>query len=134
MPSELESTFIISGVKLKSISRDQEFRGLVSSQNEAALVSIYGEPVMKAMPVQAAFYKTPTGDRFGLNIEVPGGKLYYYNYEVRKKEGKLLIYSSDKEFEEQITTIKPEKRKSKNFEYDVTGNPTYQSSFKRLME
>lgn len=134
MPSELESTFIISGVKLRSISRDQEFRGLVSSQNEAALVSIYGEPVMKAMPVQAAFYKTPTGDRFGLNIEVPGGKLYYYNYEVRKKEGKLLIYSSDKEFEEQITTIKPEKRKSKNFEYDVTGNPTYQSSFKRLME
>lgn len=134
MPSELENAFIITGLKLKSIAKDQEFRGLVSSQNEAAIVSIFGEPIMKAMPIQAAFYKSPSGDRFGLNIEVPGGKMYFYSYEVRKKEGKLLIYSSDKDFEETINGLKPDKRKIKNFEYEVTSNPTYLSTFKRIMQ
>jgi len=134
MPSELENTIIITGLKLKSIPNDQEFRGLVSSQSEAAIVSIYGEPIMKALPVQAAFYKTPLGDRFGLNIEIPGGKMYFYSYEVRKKSGKLLVYSSDKDFEESINSLKPEKRKIKNFEYEVTSNPTYLSTFKRIMQ
>jgi hypothetical protein len=134
MPSELESSVIISGLRLQSIGKEHESRGLISSTNEASLVSLYGQPVMKTLPIQAGFYKTPTGDRFGINIDVPGGKMYFFNYEVRKKAGKLLIYSSDKDFEEQISSIKPEKRKSKNFEYDVTGNPTYLSTFKRLTE
>jgi hypothetical protein len=130
----LESSVIISGLRLQSIGKEHESRGLISSTNEASLVSLYGQPVMKTLPIQAGFYKTPTGDRFGINIDVPGGKMYFFNYEVRKKAGKLLIYSSDKDFEEQISSIKPEKRKSKNFEYDVTGNPTYLSTFKRLTE
>ena len=134
IPSEIEGPIIITGLRLRSISKDQEFRGLVSSTNEAALVGIFGEPIMKTMPIQAAFYKTPTGDRFGINIEVPGGKMYFLNYEVRKKDGKLLVYSSDKDFEESITNLKPDKRKTRNFEYDVTSNPTYLSTFKRTIQ
>lgn len=133
MPSELESAFILTGIRLKSIARDDEFKGLVSAQPEATLVSVFGEPVLKTFPVQVAFFRSNVGDRFGINLEIPGGKMYFFNYEVRKKDGKMSVFTSDKEFEERISSLKPDKRKVKNFEYDVTGNPTYQSIFKRLL-
>lgn len=134
MPSELENTIIITGIRLKSINKDDEFRGLVSSKIEGSLVSIYAEPILKSLPVQVAFFRASTGNRFGINIEVPGGKMYFMSYDLRKKEGKMVIYTSDKETEEKIAALKPDKKKTKNFEYDVTSNPTYQSTFKRLMQ
>jgi hypothetical protein len=134
MPSELENTFILTGIRLKSISKDDEFRGLVSSKIEGSLVSVYSEPVLKSLPVQVAFYRASTGNRFGINIEVPGGKMYFFNYDLRKKDGIMSVYTSDKEMEEKIAALKPDKKKSKNFEYDVTSNPTYQSTFKRLLQ
>jgi hypothetical protein len=134
LPTEMENTFVISGLKLRSLPKSQEYRGLVSIDEEAALIGLVGEPIMRTIPVQGAFYKTATGDRFGLNIEVPGGKTYFFSYEVRKKDGKMLIFSSDKEFEGKISSIKADKRKIKKFEYEVTENPTYLSTFKRTLK
>jgi hypothetical protein len=134
MPDEFENSILITGIRLKSINKEDEFRGLVSSKIEGSLVSLYSEPVLKSLPVQVAFYRSATGNRFGINIEVPAGKMYFFNYELKKKDGVMQIYTSDKELEEKIAALKPDKKKVKNFEYDITSNPTYQSTFKRLLQ
>jgi hypothetical protein len=40
-------------------------------------------------------------------------------YGIDKKDGDLGFYSNDENFKKTITDIKPDKRKSKNFKFDL---------------
>lgn len=128
-------TFVLSNIKLKSMPSSLEEKGLITSQSDADIVSIYGTPILKNVPIQLAFYKSPVADmyRMGLNLDLPGNT-YFFNYDVKKKNGLMKIYTTDPDFTQSMTEMKPEKKKIKNFEYDITTNSSLVSMFKRLFE
>ncbi|MEO9257817.1 MAG: hypothetical protein ABI207_05505, partial [Crocinitomicaceae bacterium] len=128
-------TFVLSNIKLKSMPSSLEEKGLITSQTDADIVSIYGTSILKNVPIQVAFYKSPVADmyRMGLNFDLPGNT-YFFNYDVKKKNGLMKIYTTDPDFTQSMTEMKPEKKKIKNFEYDITTNSSLVSMFKRLFE
>ena len=135
VPKEMEESIVITGLRLTSYAKfgDQQ-RGLKSSVEQAAIVNIYGQPVMKYVPLKFfAEQRTATGDRFGLLMDVPGGYLYIFDYDNRKN-GTMNILSSDQEFNQEIDELKPDKRKTKKFIYQTTKNSAYKSQFLRVFQ
>jgi hypothetical protein len=133
VPKSMQDAIILTGLRLTSYTKsgDQQ-RGLKTSTAQAAIVNIYGEPVMKYVPTKFfAEQRSNFGDRFGLMIDVPGAYLYFFDYDYRK-EGVMNILSSDAEFNEEITDLKSDKKKSKKFIYDITKNSAYKSQFLRV--
>jgi hypothetical protein len=139
LPSELETTFTLSGLRLSSYesSRMQE-RGLVTSLNDAVLVNIYGKPVMKYIPVKAFFNQLysggVSGDKFGLLFDLPAGQNYFFDYTMIKKDGEMRIITGDKEFDSGLTSMKDEKRKTRNFRYELTTQGAYLNKFMRFFD
>jgi hypothetical protein len=135
VPKEMQESIVITGLRLTSYSKfgDQQ-RGLKSSVEQAAIVNIFGQPVMKYVPVKFfAEQRTATGDRFGLLMDVPGGYLYFIDYDNRKN-GTMSILSNDVEFNTEIEELKPDKRKTKKFIYQTTKNSAYKSQFLRVFQ
>jgi len=133
VPRAMQDAIVLTGLRLTSHTRsgDQQ-RGLKSSTNQAAIVNIYGEPVMKYVPTKFfAEQRANFGDRLGLLIDVPGAYLYFFDYDYRK-DGIMNILSSDAEFNEEINNLKADKKKTRNFNYDVTKRSAYKSQFLRV--
>ncbi len=135
VPRPLRDKIIITGLRLTSYEKfgDQQ-RGLKTSVDQAGIVSFFSEPVMKYVPLKMfAQQRTAIGDRLGLLIDVPGAYLYFLDYDYRK-DGTMNILSSDKEFNEEITDLKSDKKKTKNFMYQMTKNSAYKSQFLRIFK
>ncbi|MDX1653268.1 MAG: hypothetical protein R3277_12295 [Brumimicrobium sp.] len=135
VPKEMEDAIIITGLRLTSYEKfgDQQ-RGLKTSTDQAAIVNMYGQPVMKYVPLKMfAEQRTATGDRLGILIDIPGSYLYFMDYDNRKT-GTFNILSNDTELNESIDGLKPDKRKIKKFMYQTTKESAYKSQFLRVFQ
>lgn len=124
IPSQLESTFTFTGLRMSYYNKPDlnNFKGLITNVESVVLVSIYDKPVMKYVPFQAFFqqkYSNVGGDWFAFLIDIPGGKDYFFNYTMGKKEGIMDIMTGDNELSSSISSLKDDKRKTKNFIYQL---------------
>ena len=139
LPDGLQRTITITGIRLSSYDNDKsQERGLITNVESAVLVGIYGKPIMKYVPLKAFFQQTYSGarsDRFMISMSVPGGPDYFLNYAMGgKKDGVLSILTGDGEFSAAINAIKEDKRKKRNFSYEITSNTVYKAQLMRLFE
>lgn len=121
-----DAAFTITGIRLSSFKSDMQQTGLITNVQSAVLVNMYGKPVMKYVPFRAFYqqiYSGGGGDKFSALIDIPGGMDYMFSYEMIKKSGLMLINTGDSEFSTALKDLKEDKRKSKNFKYEVTSNP-----------
>jgi hypothetical protein len=136
IPDGMKGSVVITGLKLTSFKNPKfQEKGLYTDVESAVIVSLYDKPVMKYFPVKAFFqqiYSGAGGDKFNLLVTNPAGSEYFLFYEMNKKDGNLLIYSSDTDLENAVNDLKPDKRKSKNFSYGMTSNRVYLSKFLKL--
>ena len=68
------------------------------------------------------FHQTNTdksNQGFGFRWSTANDKDYVLSYSMDKKDGNMLLYSKDETFTNSINDIKPDKRKSKNFRFDI---------------
>lgn len=134
IPKSMESSIVITGLRLSSYTSSDEVKGIKTSTDNAAIVNLYGESVMKYVPMKAFFeQRTIMADRFGLLIEIPGGSVYFFDYDNRKT-GTMNILTSDSELNDGINELKPDKRKDKKFMYQTTQNSAYKSQFMRVFQ
>jgi hypothetical protein len=134
MPDELAASMIFTNVRLFSIDSIPQFSGFSSFTEDAMLVSFYGQPVMRMMPTEIAFYRNDKGlDMFGIYFFVPGANNYFFFYQVNKKEGKLTFVTTDQDIRSRVNAVKPDKRKGKNYEYEVSTNSAYYQVFRQLI-
>lgn len=134
MPVEYEATMIISDLRLYSIDTIPQISGFSSASTDACIVSFYREAVMKVLPVEVAFYKNEKGiDHFGIYFVVPAYHNFYFQYQLNKKDGKLLFVTSDQETRSKINALKADKRKAKNFEYEVSTNTALYQAFRQIL-
>ncbi len=124
IPNCLESTFTITGIRLNYYSQPKlnNFKGLITTSESAILVNMFDKPVMKYIPFKAFFqqkYSGAGGDWFAFLIDIPGGKDYFFNYSMGKKEGMMDIMTGDTELSTEIAALKEDKRKKKNFTYQI---------------
>lgn len=124
IPASLESAITITGLRMMYYSKPSvnNFKGLITVTESAILVNMFDKPVMKYVPLRAFFqqkYSGAGGDWFALLIDIPGGKDYFYNYSMGKKEGIMDIMTGDSELSTAISSLKDDKRKTKNFMYQL---------------
>lgn len=124
IPNSLESTMTITGLRMKYYNQPSlnSFKGLITTVESAILVSMFDKPVMKYVPFRAFFqqkYSGAGGDWFAMLLDIPGGRDYFFNYSMGKKEGTLDIITGDTELSTAISGLKDDKRKSKNFIYQL---------------
>lgn len=139
MPEGLQRSITITGIRLSSYDSNKgQERGLITNVESAVLVGMFGKPVMKYVPMKAFFQQTYSGlrsDRFMLSLSIPGGADYFFNYAMNgKKEGVLSILTSDSELSAVITEMKEDKRKKRNFMYEITSNSVFKAQLMRLFE
>jgi hypothetical protein len=143
IPSELEGTLLITGIhleyfKLKTKANETGFaRGFntrnssrviddegdeIKAKNKVAIVGLEDKVVLKEIDFNMIFHQTNTDQSnqgFGFRWMTSNNKEYVLNYSMDKKDGTMLFYSKDEDFTNSISTIKSEKRKSKNFRFDI---------------
>lgn len=138
LPKGLQNTMTISGLRLSSYDNNKsQDKGLITNVEAAVLVSIYNEPVMKFVPFKAFFqqlYSNAGGDQFSMLINIPGGRDYFFNYSMNKKDGLLRIKTGDQEFSSKLIEMKDEKRKKKNFKYEATSSSVFMAKFMNHFE
>ena len=123
VPVGTDAPIVLSGIHLKYYnSNANNYKGLVSTVESAILVSMYDKPVMKYVTFRGFFqqkYSGAGGDWFGIMLDIPGGKDYFFNYSMNKKDGTLDIITSDEKLSSEISSLKEDKRKKKNFLYQL---------------
>ncbi len=124
IPASLESAITITGLRMSYYSQPSlnNFKGLITNVESAILVNMFEKPVMKYVPFRAFFqqkFSGAGGDWFALLIDVPGGKDYFFNYSMGKKEGVMDVMTGDTELTAAISALKDDKRKTKNFLYQL---------------
>ncbi|MBL1279197.1 MAG: hypothetical protein COA33_002950 [Fluviicola sp.] len=133
LPKSLQKTITITGLRLSSYDNNKsQDKGLITNVDAAVLVSMYNEPVMKFIPYKAFFqqiYSKSGGDKFAMYINIPGGRDYFFDYSMQKKDGTLRIKTGDQEFSSKLTEMKDEKRKKKNFKYEATSSSVFMAKF-----
>lgn len=138
MPDGLQKTITITGIRLSSFdNKKMDERGLITNVESAVLVGIYGKPIMKYVPLKAFFQQTYSGarsDRFMISMSIPGGPDYFFNYKMAGKDGLLSILTGDGEFSAIINEMKEDKRKKRNFSYEMTSNTIFKAQLLRLFE
>ena len=138
LPKSLQQTMTYSGIRLSSYdSNKSQTKGLITDVNSAILVSMYNKPVMKYVPFQAFFqqiYSKAGGDRFTLFMNIPGGRDYFFNYTMQKKDGLMRIKTGDEELKSNLNELKEEKRKKKNFKYELTNSTVFLAKFLELFQ
>ena len=137
VPSEFEDGFVITGLQLSSFeNKKAQTKGIISTNEMAAIVNLNDNVVMKLVPIKAVFEQmyseNVTGDKFGLYINAAIGKDYYFEHAMTKEDGEMKIFSEDEDFANRINGLKADKRKSKNFMYEFTDNRVFISKFLRL--
>lgn len=138
LPTQIETAMTITGLRLTSFDNPSlQEKGLISSTESAVLVNMFEKPIMKYVPMKSFFqqiYSEVGGDKFGLRIDIPGGRGYYFDYSMTKKDGDMRIVSDDADFNSAATAMKEEKRKTKNFKFEASTQQIYLSKFLRLFE
>lgn len=133
LPDGLDKTMTITGIRLTSFdNKTSQDKGLITTLDNATLVSIYGKPIFRQIPFKAFFQQTYSlagSDKFMMYLNIPGGSDYLFHYAMEKKDGTLYIKSGDGELNAALTELKPEKRKTKNFNYEATNNSVYLVKF-----
>jgi len=134
VPSGLSKSIVFTGVRLESFADKLNNRGLISSVESAVIVNLFGEPVMKYVPFKAFFQQVygDEGDQFSIMTDIPGNFNYFYNYAMTKKDGVLRIITNDTEFNTELSAIKEEKLKSKNFKYEASTQTVYMNKLLEL--
>ena len=128
MPSFLNTTFLIPDLRLESYSLPKNadgdaISGLRSRNSKLVLFSIGDLAVLKKVPGQILFMKktssnVPSG--FELILEDKLMKRQnWWKYERGKRDGELKMFTSDMEFFKELESIKPDKRKAKNFGFAI---------------
>lgn len=137
IPESFQDGLVFTGVKMRSFNkREFQEKGLVTNFEPAVMVSAFNRPVCKVIEFDAFFMQTYSGaasDKFMMKYQVPGGRVYYFDYTMEKKDGELRIISGDKAFQTAIQTEKEDKLKSKNFKYGITDQKIYVAKFNRLI-
>jgi hypothetical protein len=136
VPSVLDNSFVLTGVRLKSIPTSKEEKGLMSSVTSASLVNFYGQSCMRQIYFKAFFEQlyAQNGDHFIIQMEIPGGPNYLMNYKMIKNDGLLSIVTNDSEVQNSLNALKEDKRKSKNFLYEISTNSVFLGQITRLFE
>lgn len=136
LPDEMEKSIVITGVHLKNIPASKDVRGLMSSLEGAAIVNFYGKPVMRQVVFRSAFEQiySSNGDHFTMMMQVPGGPDYLLDYSMMKRDGTLNIITSDSDLSNAINAIKEDKRKTKNFLYQISTNSVYLGKLNAIFE
>lgn len=146
VPEGMNTSMVITGLKLASYKKPNGEKGLITTHGTATLVNFYGEPIMKEVQLKAFFeqlYNSPKegkkdeedeGDSFILNFSVAGGSDYWFYYIHDKKNPTMELISSDTDFIADIDAIKEEKRKMKGFTYKSSTQSAPQIKFRRLFE
>ena len=137
LPKEFEQGIVITGIRLSSYNQNQT-SGLITNTDFASIVNIYGKPVFKQIPFKAFFKQVysenVSGDKLSLFMSIPGGADYFFDYGMTKNDGQLKIYTGDADLNNAINEMKEDKRKSKNFSYEISTNSGLMSIFKQLFE
>jgi glutamate-1-semialdehyde aminotransferase len=84
------------------------------------------------MTFSQAYSENVTGDRFSLYLNAAISKDYYFEYALTKKDGDMKIFSEDEDFTNKLSALKSDKRKYKNFVYELTDNRVFISKFLKL--
>ncbi|MBP6091543.1 MAG: hypothetical protein KA521_09835, partial [Crocinitomicaceae bacterium] len=138
VPNELENGIVLTGIKMEGFDRlDFQEKGLKTNVSAATMVNFYSVPVLKNIPFKLflqQIYSENGSDRFGMHMDLPAGKSYYFDYEIEKKDGFLRILSTDSEFMNDIRSLKTDKKQHKNFKFDETTQQIYLGKFLRLFE
>lgn len=136
VPDAFEKSIVLTGVRLKSIPSGKDEKGLMSSVEGAAIVNMYGQPCMRQIVYRGFFEQiySQNGDHFLMMMQVPGGPDYLFNYKMVKKDGLLSIVTSDPELQAPINEMKEDKRKTKNFLYEISTNSVFLGQLNRLFE
>jgi len=127
MPSSLENTFILTGLVLESYGSSnaggrKSEKGIISRESKIGVMGMNGNAVMKVVDFDLFYLQThskESGQGFSWSLSLPNERKYFINYAMDKKDGALLFYTNDDIFNKSITDIKPDKRKSKNFTFDI---------------
>lgn len=136
LPDSFEKSIVITGIHLKSTPRSKDVRGLMSNLESAAIVNLYGKPVMRQVIFRALFEQiySQNGDHFAMMMQVPGGPDYLFDYSMLKKDGTLNIITNDSDLAAAINAIKEDKRKTKNFLYQIATNSVYLAKLNGIFE
>jgi hypothetical protein len=84
------------------------------------------------MTFSQAYSENVTGDRFCLYLNAAVSKDYYFEYAMNKKDGEMKVFSEDEDFVNKLMLLKADKRKYKNFVYELTDNRVFISKFLKL--
>lgn len=127
IPKGLDYSMTFTGIRLSSYSGNQT-KGLITDVQSAVLVNMYGQPVMRYVPFRGFFQQTYSGsssDHFAIMIDIPGGRDYLMDYTMVKKDGTLNIATGDTELSSTLSEMKDDKRKTKNFKYQLTSSSIF---------
>lgn len=143
LPSELEGTMLITGIHLEyfkiktKVNETGYARGFntnntsteidgegdeVKAKNKVAIIGLEDKVVLKELDFNMVFHQTNSNESyqgFAFRWTTANNKEYVLNYSMDKKDGTMLLYAKDETFTKSITDIKSEKRKSKNFRFDI---------------
>lgn len=158
MPEGLDQTMVLSGLKFeykqfKSNENESGFeRGWVTKstsvasedggeevkgKNRCAIIAIEGKPVLKEVEFNMAIAQTAldkSNQGLLINFKNSADKDYLLNYGMDRKVGTLLINSNEPSLKTLITEMKLDKRKSKNFSFDLASDSATQKGLNRLKE
>ena len=124
----MNATFIIPDLRLESYSLPKNadgnaISGLRSRNSKLVLFSIGDLAILKKVPGQILFLqKTSTDVPPGFELILEDRLMKRQNwmkYERIKRNGILNIFTSDSEFLKELESIKPDKRKAKNFGFAI---------------
>jgi len=130
MPEKLQQTIFISGVRLESLmgsaagGRKVE-RGLISDKNSTVgLVSIAGIPILKELNTRVFFAQRHSSNAtqfFGINFDLNEENFYFLNYQMdNQNDATLSFVSNDSNLKKSILAVKINKRKAKNFKFELS--------------
>lgn len=136
MPDEFEKSIVITGIRLKSTPASKDVKGLISSLESAAIVNLYGKPVMRQVVCRSLFEQiySNNGDHFTMYIQVPGGPNYLMDYSMLKRDGTLNLLTNDIELSNTINSLKEDKRKNKGFMYQISTNSVFLGKLSAIFE
>ena len=128
MPNSLEQSLILSGIVLENFgsnkpTANKQAKGLMSEAQSVGLISINGTAIVQPVTLTQAYVQS-FGDEanpaFYWSMEAFDGTRYILGYSQEKKDGLLRVYSTNVKMLAAIDNIKPDKRKTRNFNYETT--------------
>jgi len=143
LPEQLEATFLISGLHLEyfrfktkmnqtgyvcgfhstnSGTQIDDEGDEIKAKNKVAIIGLEDRVVLKELDFNMVFHQTNIDNSyqgFAFRWATANNKDYVLNYSMDKKDGNMLLFSKDETFMSSINEIKADKRKSKNFRFDI---------------